>query len=303
MWKGKPRGNEVTGQWEEASLGFYDYGARPYDPALGRFLQADTLVPEPGNPQSLNRYAYTLNNPLRYTDPSGHFAWIPFLAVGGAIFTGITYCVTSDTFNSTESALAIGAGLVGGALIGTGVGAIAAASAAVIPSVTTMQMATIAIGAGTGGLASAEGYMFTTDNFDNTDFAIRTTLGGVEGGLTSAMKNPFVNTFVSTGFAAGESVISDIAHQRSINGPRAARAAAAGFVAGAVGEGVSGGFSSWAKPAIEASPDYIDLTPLIMQKDLRQARINAAAQQATRRAVRNTLRDTVLNVGEDILSN
>jgi len=31
----------------------------------------------------------------------------------------------------------------------------------VIPSVTTMQMATIAIGAGTGGLASAEGYMFT----------------------------------------------------------------------------------------------------------------------------------------------
>ena len=72
MWKGKPRGNEVTGQWEEASLGFYDYGARPYDPALGRFLQADTLVPNPGNPQSLNRYAYTLNNPLRYTDPSGH---------------------------------------------------------------------------------------------------------------------------------------------------------------------------------------------------------------------------------------
>ncbi|HOV48078.1 MAG TPA: RHS repeat-associated core domain-containing protein [Anaerolineae bacterium] len=44
------------------------------DPALGRFLQADTLVPNPGNPQSLNRYAYTLNNPLRYTDPSGH--WI-----------------------------------------------------------------------------------------------------------------------------------------------------------------------------------------------------------------------------------
>jgi len=35
-------------------------------------VSADTLVPEPGNPQSLNRYAYTLNNPLRYTDPSGH---------------------------------------------------------------------------------------------------------------------------------------------------------------------------------------------------------------------------------------
>ena len=63
-----------TGQREEVSLGFYDYGARQFDPALGRFLQADTLVPDPGNPQSLNRYAYTLNNPLRYTDPSGHFS-------------------------------------------------------------------------------------------------------------------------------------------------------------------------------------------------------------------------------------
>ena len=30
-------------------------------------------MPSPANPQSLNRYAYTLNNPLRYTDPSGHF--------------------------------------------------------------------------------------------------------------------------------------------------------------------------------------------------------------------------------------
>ena len=35
-----------TGQREEASRGCYDYGARLYAPALGRFLQADTLVPE-----------------------------------------------------------------------------------------------------------------------------------------------------------------------------------------------------------------------------------------------------------------
>jgi hypothetical protein len=40
---------------------------------LGRFISADTIVPSPGNPQSLNRYAYTQNNPLKYTDPSGHF--------------------------------------------------------------------------------------------------------------------------------------------------------------------------------------------------------------------------------------
>ena len=52
----------------------YFYNARYYDGTLGRFLSADTIVPSPANPQSLNRYAYTLNNPLRYTDPTGHFS-------------------------------------------------------------------------------------------------------------------------------------------------------------------------------------------------------------------------------------
>jgi hypothetical protein len=47
--------------------------ARYYDPALGRFISADTIVPEPGNPQDFNRYAYVRNNPLTYTDPTGHF--------------------------------------------------------------------------------------------------------------------------------------------------------------------------------------------------------------------------------------
>jgi hypothetical protein len=48
------------------------------DAALGRFIVPDTIVPELGNPQALNRYAYVYNNPLKYTDPSGHWletAW------------------------------------------------------------------------------------------------------------------------------------------------------------------------------------------------------------------------------------
>ncbi|MBM4429772.1 MAG: RHS repeat-associated core domain-containing protein [Chloroflexi bacterium] len=60
-----------TGQREEADIGLYFYNARWYDAALRRFVQADAIVPQPGNPQSLNRYSYALNNPLRYTDPSG----------------------------------------------------------------------------------------------------------------------------------------------------------------------------------------------------------------------------------------
>ena len=61
-----------TGQREESTIGLYFYNARWYDAALGRFVQADSLVPAPGDPQSLNRYSYVYNNPCRYTDPSGN---------------------------------------------------------------------------------------------------------------------------------------------------------------------------------------------------------------------------------------
>jgi RHS repeat-associated protein len=82
-----PTDRRFTGQRWEASLGLYDYRARFYDPALGRFLQPDPLVPEPGNPQGLNRYAYVYSNPLRYTDPTGHCPWCIALAIG-IVFVG-----------------------------------------------------------------------------------------------------------------------------------------------------------------------------------------------------------------------
>jgi RHS repeat-associated protein len=67
-----PTRRQYTGQINDVGTGLYFYNARYYDPALARFTQADTIVPEPGNPQSLNRFSYTLNNPIRYIDPSGH---------------------------------------------------------------------------------------------------------------------------------------------------------------------------------------------------------------------------------------
>jgi hypothetical protein len=46
--------------------------ARYYDPELGRFIQPDSVIQDLSNPQSYNRYAYCVNNPLRYNDPTGH---------------------------------------------------------------------------------------------------------------------------------------------------------------------------------------------------------------------------------------
>ena len=62
-----------TGQQVDAQTGLMFYNARWYDPALGRFVSADTIVPNPGNPQDLNRYAYVRNSPVKYIDPSGYF--------------------------------------------------------------------------------------------------------------------------------------------------------------------------------------------------------------------------------------
>ena len=56
------------------NLVFVNMNARMYDPQNGRLLAPDPMIQTPDNPQNFNRYTYCLNNPLRYTDPTGMFA-------------------------------------------------------------------------------------------------------------------------------------------------------------------------------------------------------------------------------------
>jgi RHS repeat-associated protein len=63
-----------TGQRAHEVTGLIYFNARWYDPYLNRWVQPDSIVPEPGNPQALNRYSYVYNSPLNFTDPSGHAA-------------------------------------------------------------------------------------------------------------------------------------------------------------------------------------------------------------------------------------
>ncbi len=169
-----------TGQYKD-DTGLLFYNARYYDPTLGRFLSADSIVPGmasgqggmaatlgqdtgtalrpltvdfhelgivigvagenaftqeagfwfqlsdqdrrrakvdsgPGNPQALARYSYVLNNPLRYTDPSGHFVLLVVAAflteeviadivVAGLIFLTIDYVVTCSQIPSCNYSL------------------------------------------------------------------------------------------------------------------------------------------------------------------------------------------------------
>lgn len=69
-----PTDYRYTGQLQQAEVGLYFYNARWYEPVLGRFIQADTIVPNASNPKEYDRFSYALNNPIKFIDPSGHQA-------------------------------------------------------------------------------------------------------------------------------------------------------------------------------------------------------------------------------------
>ena len=70
-------GEQFTGKERDSERGLDYFGARYFSGAQGRFTSPDPLLNSgrPWNPQSWNRYAYTLNNPLKFTDPTGMYEW------------------------------------------------------------------------------------------------------------------------------------------------------------------------------------------------------------------------------------
>ena len=66
---------------------------RIYDPVIGRFLSPDSYVQAPEFTQSFNRYAYCLNNPLKYTDPDGEL-WN--IVIGAVIGGGLNLWMNWD---------------------------------------------------------------------------------------------------------------------------------------------------------------------------------------------------------------
>lgn len=87
-----------TGHKHNDDIGLIYMNARYYVPYINRFASADTIVPNTEDPQSLNRYAYTRNNPLKFIDPSGH-CW--------GIFSGLRNTFYSTTCENIDQALTI----------------------------------------------------------------------------------------------------------------------------------------------------------------------------------------------------
>jgi RHS repeat-associated protein len=116
-----------------ASFGLMFYNARWYDPALGRFASADSLIPGAGSSQAWDRYAYTMNNPLRYIDPTGHCPWCIAVGVGALVGAAVGYGaqvydnyqhgvtgVNAFTTNISAEPIVNGAFIGAGAVLGVG---------------------------------------------------------------------------------------------------------------------------------------------------------------------------------------
>ena len=82
-------------------FGLINMNGRCYDPVVGRFLSPDIVVQNPNNTQCYNRYSYAVNNPLKYTDPSG-WSWTPIQAANHANMMAMTMTMRlQDNFHPT----------------------------------------------------------------------------------------------------------------------------------------------------------------------------------------------------------
>jgi RHS repeat-associated protein len=103
-----------TGHEHLQSVGLIHMNGRLYDPKLHRFLQPDNNIQDPYNTQNYNRYGYVLNNPLKYTDPSGEVIGIGVAVLIGAVIAATTYTMTALL---ADVPFTVG-GLVGASFIG-----------------------------------------------------------------------------------------------------------------------------------------------------------------------------------------
>ena len=91
-----------TGHEHLYNFGLINMNGRMYDPVMSSFFSVDQYVQSPSNSQNFNRYAYCLNNPLRYVDPSGEEIITMAILVGAFIgsFTNTAVQVMSGNVNN-----------------------------------------------------------------------------------------------------------------------------------------------------------------------------------------------------------
>lgn len=217
-----------TGHEHLDHLGLIHMNARLYDAETARFLSADTFIQAPSMAQNYNRYSYVMNNPLKYTDPSGHFFksifkaignlirgvvkfvkkyWRPILAIAAAYYLGTAFTnsiftsgmaaaqaagATVTQLSAMASALYTKAAVIGGAIGGFTGGLISSGG----------DLSAALVGGFTGGAAGfigAYGNGIDGVGFSRTQKAFA---HGAVGGVSSKVQGgKFGSGFISSAFS------------------------------------------------------------------------------------------------------
>jgi RHS repeat-associated protein len=218
-----------TGHEMLDEVGIIHMNGRIYDPRLGRFLQADPVVQDPTNSQSLNRYSYVWNNPLNATDPSGYFVFtlVAAVALAGAKLT-VAELAFTFAFTGFVDALVAGGGFREALLSGIASG-ISAGAFSGIGSTLSGQF---------GGDFAA--------GLTGLGFSIKIVSHGVIGGIVSVIQDgKFGHGFASASFAAAATTFNNSQHVGG-SGFSRARVVIAAVVGGTASELSGGKFSNGA---------------------------------------------------------
>ncbi len=168
-------GHEMLNEYDIINM-----NGRLYDPVIGRFFSSDNYVQMPFNSQNFNRYSYCLNNPLKYTDPSGEWFGIDDLIVAGAGFVVGYLGNAISSHNWGWSSIKSGLITAGASWLGFNTAGLATGS---ITSATWRQVGSICL----NGIVNKA---FPSGNVplnDHLGFAFSPSFSWTEGGLTAGM--------------------------------------------------------------------------------------------------------------------
>lgn len=212
-----------TGHEHVYGYEFINMNGRIYDPILAQFLSPDNYVQDPTNSQNFNRYSYCLNNPLKYTDPSGNIYGIDDFVIVSAIFAaGSSALMASATDQNVWAA--VGKSLVTSAVC---YGASYLASCATTAIGTSLgheigSLGTELTRGAAHGIVQGMSSVVTGGSFESgfatgfvsslvgsgsraLGYGANTTLGSmtIAGGLTSLLTGGDFNSGAMTGYSIG----------------------------------------------------------------------------------------------------
>ncbi|WP_039942553.1 RHS repeat-associated core domain-containing protein [Leptospira alexanderi] len=218
---------KYTGQEEDRDTGLYYYKSRYYDPMIGRFTQADSIL-DTSRAMSMDLYMYTEGNPINHTDPSGNSIGIGTIAavtfptfalptIGAAAAVASVVAVFAVTTALSVIAVVAAASSIGMMAAGAGLGV------AALNMVGSTTLLTAGAGVATVG---AVGSMALTSGIESIGMA------GLGVGVASSTALMLGGAIAGTGLALGGVALAGLTAASFIVGCTAlAVATVAGFTA------------------------------------------------------------------------